>query len=395
MTIPQRSIPKTGSQADLAFALVVGASYMAMVTTAFGSFTPIRILTIVFFGVIYLLLGIYGYGKCSQTGSPQLITLYFIIQIPLCAVIVALANGAGYSSLLMLPLAGHAVVLLNRRKMLIVAAAIAVAYYSAVYISTGSLQMLWDNTVAFLAGLIFVVVLTQMAISEERGRIEMERLAHQLEDANRQLSEYSVQVEELAISKERNRLAREIHDGLGHYLTAIYMQLQAARATLEADPSRSLESITNAQNLAQNALADVRKSVGALRSLPSDNRSLHELLESLLAECNQASIQADLSILGTPYRLHPQIELTIYRAAQEGLNNVRKHSGADHVSIQLDYQNTARIRLNITDNGHGALGDQTGYGLLGLRERTQLLGGQLTTESIPGKGFKLCVEVPN
>jgi signal transduction histidine kinase len=395
MNPPEQKILKTGSQGDLAFALVVGASYMAMVTTAFSSFTPVRILTIVFFGVIYLMLGIYGYGRCIQVGSPQLIVMYFVIQIPLCAVIIGLSNGASYSSLLMLPLAGHAVVLLDRKKMYAVSGAIALAYYAAVYFSTGSLQILWDNSISFFAGLIFVLVLTQMAVSEEHGRIEMERLAHQLEDANHQLSEYAVQVEELAISKERNRLAREIHDGLGHYLTAIYMQLQAARATLEADPVRSLESMTNAQNLTQEALADVRKSVGALRSLPSDNRSLHELLNSLLAECNQASIRADLTIAGEPYHLKPQIELTIYRAAQEGLNNVRKHSGANQVSVILDYHDKTRVRLEIADNGHGAQNSSSGYGLLGLRERTQLLGGKMSTESVPGTGFKLTVEVPN
>lgn len=395
MTQPEQKILKTGSQADLAFALVVGASYMAMVTTAFSTFSPTRILAIVFFGVIYLLLGIYGYGKCSQTGKPQIIFFYFLVQIPLCAVIIALSNGASYSLLLMLPLAGHAVVLLDQKRMRVVTVILSAAYFGAVYVSTRSLQSLWDNSIAFIAGLIFVIVLTQMAVNEERGRIEMERLANQLKDANHQLTEYAVQAEELAITKERNRLAREIHDGLGHYLTAIYMQLQAARATLEADPQRSLESITNAQNLAQEALADVRKSVGALRSLPSDNRSLHELIHRLMAECDQASIQTEFSVSGEPYRLKPQTELTIYRATQEGLNNVRKHSGADRVSIRLDYQNPALIRLEIEDNGRGVQNPSSGYGLLGLQERTQILGGKMTAESIPGSGFKLIVEVPN
>ena len=106
---------------------------------------------------------------------------------------------------------------------------IVAAYLVAVYAYSSDWVEVWSVIQIFLAGLIFVIVFTTMAIGEEKARKEVERLVSDLETANKQLREYALQAGELATIRERNRLAREIHDGLGHYLTAIHMQLQAAQ----------------------------------------------------------------------------------------------------------------------------------------------------------------------
>jgi signal transduction histidine kinase len=103
-----------------------------------------------------------------------------------------------------------------------------------------------------------------VAVREQRGRAEVQRLADELGVANRQLREYAGQVEELAAARERNRMAREIHDTLGHYLTAVNMQLEAARALLATDPEKAADGMSKALALTHEGLADVRRSVATL-----------------------------------------------------------------------------------------------------------------------------------
>ena len=119
-----------------------------------------------------------------------------------------------------------------------------------------------------LVALIFIIIFTRITAREYIARQEVERLARELQDANQKLRVYAVQAEELAISQERNRLAREIHDSLGHYLTVVNVQLEAAKTVLAQDPEPALSAIEKAQTLTKNSLADVRRSVAALRASP-------------------------------------------------------------------------------------------------------------------------------
>jgi signal transduction histidine kinase len=234
----------------------------------------------------------------------------------------------------------------------------------------------------------------------ERARHEVERLARALADANQRLRVHAEQVEELATAKERNRLAREIHDSLGHYLTVINVQLEAARQLLEsqappaAEAGRALTSLRKAQSLAQEGLADVRRSVAALRAGPNDGRPLPEARRTLTDEARAAGIVATFQLAGQPRPLTAQAELTLYRAAQEALTNVRKHARASRADVTLDFARPERVRLIVADNGVGSAAANGGFGLLGLRERVQLLGGSVSTHSAPGEGFRLEVEAP-
>ena len=241
-------VVKTGKGLNLAFAVIVMASYFA----TFSSLQQASLLDIallIVLGITYIAIGIYGFEYCLKKPSLVLRLAYFVIQIPLGGVIVYLTHGAGFNALLLLPLAGHSVVLLSSYWIQVANIITMLVYVGSVYAFSHNWVNVWTGLPIFLAGEVFIVVFTQMAVNEERAHGEVARLVTELEDANQRLREYALQIEELAITKERNRLAREIHDGLGHFLTTIFMQIQAAQAVLDRDPKRAKDAMITAQNL--------------------------------------------------------------------------------------------------------------------------------------------------
>ncbi len=226
--------------ADLAFAVVVLASYFAMFSSLKET-NLTKLLLMVILGIAYIGIGIYGYNFVTNQKNPIWILLYFLIQIPIGSIIVYLGNGSGFSAILLLPLAGHAVVLAPGYWLYLINLFIVFGYVWAVRKYTGNLNEVWSTLPTVLAGLIYIMVFTQMAIDEERSKREVERLVLELEDVNDKLRSYANEVEQLTVIKERNRIAREIHDGLGHYLTTIHMQLQAAQAIIDENPEKAKE----------------------------------------------------------------------------------------------------------------------------------------------------------
>ena len=345
-------------------------------------------------GIAYITIGIYGFKYCSRSNSLTIKLAYFVVQIFLGGLIIYLGKGTGLNALVLLPLAGHSVMLLPVDWMYAVNAAIVATYLFSMRMLSSDWGNTWSGLPIFLAGQVFIVVFTQITVDEEKARLEVERLANELTEANQRLRAYSTQVEELAITKERNRLAREIHDGLGHYLTIVYMQIQAARAVLSTDPQHALETLDSAQNLTQEALLDVRRSVATLRSAPEDSLPLPERISAMLKSCDSLGIQSELKIIGGGRLLNHQTELTLYRAAQEGLNNACKYARATQIWITLDYSNSDRVHLIVQDDGIGAENIEGGFGLLGLQERVALLHGEFRTTSSIGQGFNLEIMVP-
>ncbi len=384
---------KPGSNADIAFAVVVLASY-------FATFASLRqamlwdILLMIVLGSVYIFVGIYGYSYCVNANMNVVRIGYFLIQIPLGGLIVSLGKGAGFNALLLLPLVGQAVALLDELWVYFINAAILAIYVISSGSYASSWADVWANMPIFLAGQVFIMVFTQSSISEGKARREVERLVEELQVANQQLREYAVQAEELAVTKERNRLAREIHDGLGHYLTTIHIEIQAAQAVMTQDPAKAYSLLEKAQALSEDALADVRSSVSALRASPDENLPLAELIEKLVKTCDMINLGAEFKIVGHPRKVSPQVHLTLYRAAQESINNIRKHSQASQVWMALDYLDDQRIRLIIQDNGVGAKDLTGGFGLMGLRERVTLLNGELDIKTAPKQGFRLEIALP-
>jgi signal transduction histidine kinase len=346
-------------------------------------------------GIAYMVIGIYGYGYCARSNNLAIHLAYFALQIPLGAAIVYLGHGSGYNMLLLLPLAGHGVILLTTRWLYAVNLLIMISYSASVGLYSRSLTEIWAGLPTFIAGLIFIIVFTQMAVSEEKARNEVERLYEDLAGANQRLREYNLRLEELTITQERNRMAREIHDGLGHYLTTIHMQIQAGLAMLPGDIPKAKDALKIAQEQTQEALVDVRRSVASLREqVVDESLPLPDTLEKMLETCTTAGIVGQMKVLGTPRTLSPKVQHTFYRTAQESLNNIRKHSRAEHVWILLDYTQSNRIRLQVRDDGVGADHLDGGFGLIGIKERVTYLNGKVSTQTNLGQGFCLDVEIP-
>lgn len=385
---------QTGSDADVAFAVVVLASYFTTFS-AIQNATNFNLLLMIGLGITYIAVGIYGYAFVARSGKLALHLIYFAVQFVLGGTIVFLGNGVGFTAMVLLPLAGHSVMLLPQSLRLAVNIGIVVTYALALNPLAGNnWGMVWAGLPMFLAGQIFIVAFTQMAVSEEKARAEVEQLVKELEEANQRLRDYAMQVEALAITKERNRLAREIHDGLGHYLTTIYMQIQAARAVMKGDQHKAQEALGTAQGLTQEALVDVRRSVAALRDMPNDSFALQEEIEKMLRGAESTGITSEVKVMGSPRTLTPQTLLTIYRAVQEGINNTCKHAHASRLSVIIDYSQSRQVKLTLQDDGVGAKKLDGGFGLLGMRERVQMLKGEMTVSTAPNTGFRLEISVP-
>ena len=376
---------------DMAFIVVVVAATISTFGTATPALTLLEAILLLVGMAAFTVIGVVGSAMFERPGPAPPVAAYFVVQLPLAAALVLLSRGGAW--LVLLPIAGHAVVLLSRRGVLAVCA-VTVLTFIAPMIGQIDPAGAARALIGYLAALVFVVVFTQITVSEQKARAQVERLAAELDDANRKLRDHALQAEELATTKERNRLAREIHDSLGHYLTVVNVQLEAARALMDRDRAQALTAVTKAQTLTQEALADVRRSVATLRAAPTAGRPLPDAIAALVDESAAAGIHTELAVTGQPRPLAPPVELALYRAAQEGLTNIRKHARASRADLTLDYGDDDRVRLTVRDDGVGSDATGGGFGLLGLSERLQAVGGQVSTRTAAGQGFTLAVEVP-
>jgi len=376
------------SSGNVAFAIVVCASYASAFTAlAYARRTPPtwEVAVLIAAGTAYLAVGTYGFTICRRIGSVLAAAAYFVVQLSLAATLILLRGSSGELSLILLPLAGQSALLLPLWAMVPVCVLIYLTLVMPLI-----LRSRWFDAIAIAlvygTGIVFVVVFTRVAASEREARTE-------LAEANQQLRDHATQVEELATTKERNRLAREIHDSLGHYLTVVNVQIGAARAVLAQDRSRALDHLAKAQTLTQEGLSEVRRSVAALRASPIESRPLSEALTKLVAQWNAAGMRARFAVSGPVCSLSPQADLTLYRAAQEALTNVGKHAHASRVDLTLEYRDEF-VRLRVEDDGVGSDNAEGGFGLLGVRERVQLLSGVVRIRSEATNGFALEVELP-
>jgi two-component system, NarL family, sensor kinase len=204
---------------------------------------------------------------------------------------------------------------------------------------------------------------------------------------------------ELGAIEERNRLAREIHDTLAQGLTAIALQLETADALLGSsgnfEPVK--QAIKQALSLVRTNLNEARRSVHDLRVAPLENRDLTQALADLATEfVSNHGLKVDFKSTGDAHPLTTNIEIGIFRIAQEALTNVAQHALADRVQIELT-KTSESVTLSIVDNGRGFESHRIPpgrFGLIGMNERARLLGGSLKIKSSIGEGTRLDVSVP-
>ena len=395
MTLKQRLEREKGGLIAM-IVLVVSAFVvtLARVEPHSGSLSLLLIL-----GILFLLMNIWAalfLGDESPSG--WLAGVYFTTALSLATVInfvVMQEQNFGLTWLIVLPVVSQSLEISPYPR-----------FWNGVVSLLAVLTFVWPTTQFFgwevaletvfslIPAILFVNVFTRMVQRERSARENMERLAGALNEANQKLRLYATQVEELATTKERNRLARDIHDSLGHYLTVINVQIGAAQAVLDKDRQKGLDALQKAQQLAQDGLNEVRRSVKALRESPLDNRSLTDVIGEMIEGCREAGLAAAWQATGHVYPLPHEVQMALYRAVQEGLTNVRKHALASRVDVGLDY-GSEWVKLTVADNGIGAAAStHNGFGLIGIQERVSLLGGHVQTETAPGKGFRLVVALP-
>ena len=224
---------------------------------------------------------------------------------------------------------------------------------------------------------------------------ELQAANQELAAANQHLSIFATQAEELATLKERTRISRDIHDGLGHYLTMVTWQLKGARAVFDTDPHRARESMEEAYQSALDALRETQRSVVAFRELPVNSTyTLTERIALLVKKNHTADIRPTFVISGTSRTFPTDVEDALYRTVQEALTNVRKHASHALVEVTLDFTQPSRVHLRIRDEGPGATSLHGGFGLIGIRERIENCGGSVSFHTAPGQGFVVEAEVP-
>ncbi|MBN3907974.1 MAG: AAA family ATPase [Nostoc sp. NMS1] len=203
--------------------------------------------------------------------------------------------------------------------------------------------------------------------------------------------------EESSILQERNRMAREIHDTLAQAFTSIIVHLDAASQRLTLDPDAAQSHLKTGRILARSGLADARRSVEALRPQILEEGDLHSALDRLAAQMfSHTSVQVVCEAIGEPYTLPKEVESNLLRIGQEALTNAFKYANASVIHVELGYE-SSQVVLQIKDNGQGfesqSLSVGRGFGLLGMTERAQRIGGELTIVSHLGQGTEIVVRV--
>ncbi|RME47567.1 MAG: sensor histidine kinase [Caldilineae bacterium] len=232
--------------------------------------------------------------------------------------------------------------------------------------------------------------------SGEEARHESQQLLAALQEAHRQLQEYAVQVEELAVAQERNRLAREMHDTLGHRLTVSVVQLEGAERLIPDDPARATQMVKTVREQVRAALGELRRIVAALRPPLEADLPLPRAIVRLTDEFQKATgIAVHRSLPPAIPPLPPAWRLTLYRTVQEGLTNVQRHADARRVWLAVQV-NDQMLTLRLSDDGRGwSPGEpQQGFGLRGLRERAHQLGGELHLETGLKGGAAIILRLP-
>lgn len=379
---------------NFAFILTVAAALIPTLITNYSSIGLARTLLSSSLALLFCIVGLWIFPRINQLTASWLRLAYFVVQLTIATALLWLTELSSMIFFLPLPLVSQSVIVLPRSIRLLLWLVIDLTVFIPLGLMTDWGQAA-ISALAYISAIVFVAVFTQVYVSEALSRIEIQRLASALENANRRLRKLAVSADELATIKERNRLAREIHDSLGHYLTVVNVQLEAARSVFKSDPEAALDALSKAQTLTREGLQEVRRSVAALRASPLEGRPLSEAITDLLTQCQEAGLVAELELAGKPSPLPSQIEHTLYRAAQECLSNARRHARASRLDVRLDYQ-PDRVALVVSDNGVGfdLTQQQEGYGLAGLRERLQLLNGSLMIQSERSEGTQVEVAIP-
>ena len=256
------------------------------------------------------------------------------------------------------------------------------------WLGVGVLYWLGYTAVAMLMGVWIYAIIRQSA----QRRILIEQL-------QRTQTELAAAERREGMLQERERLAREIHDTLAQGFTSIVLHLEAAEQASDIAPERARYHLNKARETARASLTQARQVVQDLRPDLLAQQSLPAAIERLVARWQEETgVRATAVVTGDSLTLHPELDITLLRAAQEALANVRKHAQAHHVQVTLSYMGDV-VTLDVADDGVGLTGSTStdlsgGFGLTAMRERVAQLGGTVEVESERGVGTTVAVAIP-
>ena len=340
---------------------------------------------------------------------PWLMWIYFTGFVVVCGLLVARSPWFGFFCWIGYAHAfGYLTGRLRYAGLVLIASASALAQLGGFRTPTAIGVTIWLVVTLLNATLVTTFVyLGQKAEDQNQAR---KQTVADLAEANQRLEEMMAentglhaqlltQAREAGVLEERQRMAREIHDTLAQGLTGIITQLEAVQ---QAGPGPDWERrITNAARLARHSLTEARRSVRAVRPESLEDTRLPEAVADVAAQWSEnTGVSAAVTTTGTVLGLHPEIEVTLLRVAQEALANVAKHASASRVGITLSYMEDV-VSLDIRDDGvgfrpgqRGAPDSAGGFGLTGMQQRVRRLAGSLAIESEPGHGTAISASVP-
>jgi signal transduction histidine kinase len=247
-------------------------------------------------------------------------------------------------------------------------------------------DLAWDGITFTIAGIVgFAVGGTSRAAEQAKERAEQ---------AEREREEKA----RLAVADERARIARELHDVVGHSVSVMTVQASAVRRLLDPEQEKVNAALLVVEETGREALAEMRRMVGVLRH-PEEAPALApqpslEQLERLVEHAREAGLPVELRIEGDPVQLPAGVDLTAYRLVQEGLTNALKHARAQQAEVVVRFRD-GHVELTVSDDGPGGGdGDKGGHGLVGMRERVSVYGGELEAGPRAGGGYRLRATLP-
>jgi signal transduction histidine kinase len=202
----------------------------------------------------------------------------------------------------------------------------------------------------------------------------------------------------VAVAEERARIARELHDIVAHAVSVMVLQVGAVRHRIPDALAEDREALRDVERAGRTALAEMRRLLAAMRNDGDEAERLPQPgldgLDSLLADIGRAGLPVELHVDGEPFPLPRGIDLSAYRIVQEGLTNVLKHAHASGADVTVRYR-PDELEIEVRDNGGGSSkSDDLGHGLVGVRERVKIYGGQMTANAVPEGGFVLSTRLP-
>ena len=382
--------------------VMLSGAYYELLGLCGGGFSARRLGLLAGALLLPLLLGFFEHRQYKSSIPRPAAILLLIARMALYEVVV-MVDCSGFSKFLYL-IVPFTAFFLDRR----LSYGLAVFYIGLFvarlmsYSPTWYLNQKWmSDLLIFAIGLVFSISMAKVVSDNDSSRMRAETSLAELELSHQRLKKYTEQVAGLAAAEERNRLARDIHDSLGHYLTVINVQLEKALAFRERNPQETEQALWDAKRSARQALQDVRQSVSALRH-SGEVFSLSAALTELTQNMRTDHLTVDLQIVGDESDFSKLALMSLYRAAQEGLTNIQKHAQASRVTLTVILEEQM-ARLHLDDDGRGFDADQLDqspstrqehFGLQGVRERLELVGGTMKVESHPTQGVHLFITIP-